>query len=262
MGEIPRITHQIWLQGWDKLPEKFHTNVRLLKEKNPEYRHMQWDEASLRAECEKISPEVAAKYDSFPYLIQKVDLGRIAVLHNYGGISVDTDMKPLNSINSTPHLDTAECMISKGAFPLNLIGHTNNAVIISIPQHPFLQDVINTTVESSVQEKDYTTKELYIDATTGPRFFETVIDRHREEIVFLDNKFYEPCFSVDPVCRPKVDSIMLHQHEMSWVSPFIKTLFHILFPLIYVLMVAIPALALYYVLKLISRPKSRLRGSR
>jgi mannosyltransferase OCH1-like enzyme len=245
MGEIPRTTHQIWLQGWDALPEKFHANVKLLKEKNPDYIHKQWDERSLRQECARIGPQVLRTFDAFPHLIQKVDLGRLVVLYTHGGISVDTDMKPLNSINSTPHLDSAEIMISMGAFPLNIIGHTNNAVILSVPGHPFLRDAIDTICSASLKESDYTTKELYIDATTGPSFMETVIRRHRDSIVFLDNKFYEPCFSVDPVCSASRDSIMLHQHEMSWVSPFFRDLFRLLFPLIYVLMILIPLLILY-----------------
>ena len=259
MGDIPRITHQIWLQGWNNLPEKFHGNVRLLEEKNPGYRHMKWDEESLRRECERISPEVAQKFNSFPHLIQKVDLGRLVVLYTYGGISVDTDMKPLRPIDSTPHLDSAECMISKGAFPLNIIGHTNNAVILCRPRHPFLEDAIQTIAAAQIQESDYSTKELYIDATTGPRFFETVIARHKEKIIFLDNKFYEPCFSVDPICRPTSDSIMLHQHEMSWVSPFFRDLFRLLFPLIYVILVAVPLMILYFI---ISRSTGVLRGFR
>ena len=259
MGDIPRITHQIWLQGWDRLPEKFHENVRLLEEKNPDYRHMKWDETSLRAECAKMGAEVADRFDSFPHLIQKVDMGRMVVLYTYGGISVDTDMKPLRPIDSTPHLDSAECMISKGAFPLSVIGHTNNAVILCMPGHPFVEDAVRTMVASPAAESSYPTKELYINATTGPTLFESVIARHREKIVFLDNKFYEPCFSVDPVCRPSEDSIMLHQHEMSWVSPFFRDLFRLLFPLIYVIIAAVPLAAVYF---LISRSKAAPRGSR
>lgn len=256
--DIPRITHQIWLQGWDTLPEKFHENVKLLREKNPEYRHMQWDEGSLRRECMKIGPEVAVKFDSFPHLIQKVDLGRFVVLHNYGGVSVDTDMKPLTSINTTPHLDSAECMISKAAFPLNITGHTNNALIIVRPEHPFIRDLIDTIAESEVNENSYSTKELYIDATTGPSFVESIIARHREKIVFLDNKYYEPCFSVDTMCTAKTDSIMLHQHEMSWINPIFRDLFKLIFPLVYVIYYGVPILIVYLLVTL--RSKSKLRG--
>jgi mannosyltransferase OCH1-like enzyme len=263
MGEIPRVTHQIWLQGWDALPEKFHENVRLLRSKNPEYTHMTWDETSLRAECAKIGPEVAEKFDSFPHLVQKVDLGRYVVLYNYGGVSVDTDMKSLKAINSTPHLDSADCMISGGAFPLSVIGHTNNALIIVKPKNDFILDIITSVVETEADPTAYVTKELYIDATTGPRFMQKVIERHREKIVFLDNKFYEPCFSADPICQTTNDTIMDHQHEMSWIHPEFKWTFKYLFGLLYFLLAAIPlAIAYYAYVCITSRPKSGLRGSR
>lgn len=263
MGEIPRITHQIWLQGWDELPEKFHENVRLLHSKNPEYTHMTWDEKSLRAECAKVGPEVAEKFDSFPHLVQKVDLGRYVVLYNYGGVSVDTDMKSLKSISSTPHLDSADCMISGGAFPLSVIGHTNNALIIVKPKNEFILDIITSVVETEADPTAYSSKELYIYATTGPRFMQKMFEKHREKIVFLDNKFYEPCFSADPVCRPADDTIMDHQHEMSWIHPDFKWTFKYLFGLLYVILAAIPLALMYYVYVYITlRPKSRLRGSR
>ncbi len=263
MGEIPRVTHQIWLQGWDELPEKFHENVRLLRSKNPEYTHMTWDETSLRAECAKIGPEVAEKFDSFPHLVQKVDLGRYVVLYNYGGVSVDTDMKSLKAINSTPHLDSADCMISGGAFPLSVIGHTNNALIIVKPKNDFILDIITSVVETEADPTAYVTKELYIDATTGPRFMQKVIERHREKIVFLDNKFYEPCFSADPICQTTNDTIMDHQHEMSWIHPEFKWTFKYLFGLLYFILAAIPlAIAYYAYVCITSRPKSGLRGSR
>ena len=258
MGTIPRITHQIWLQGWDQLPEKFHENVRLLRVKNPDYRHMTWDKTSLRTECAKIGPEVVAKFDSFPHLVQKVDLGRFVVLYNYGGVSVDTDMKSLRSIGSTPHLDSADCMISGGAFPLNIVGHTNNALIITKPKNPFIEDMISTIVGAKIDEKSFLSKELYINATTGPQAFQTVVEKHRENIVFLDSKFYEPCFSIDPVCKPTEETIMDHQHEMSWIHPSFRELFKYLFVLLYVLLIAVPIAALYLIL----RPKVALRGSR
>ena len=72
------------MQGWDKLPVKFNDNVSRLHSMNPEYKHMQWDEKSLRSECVKISKECAAKYDSFEHMISRVDFGRYVVLYTYG----------------------------------------------------------------------------------------------------------------------------------------------------------------------------------
>jgi mannosyltransferase OCH1-like enzyme len=61
---IPLITHQIWIQGWDVIPDKFKLNTESLKKHNPEFTHMTWDEKSLREECAKISHNVRDKFDS------------------------------------------------------------------------------------------------------------------------------------------------------------------------------------------------------
>ena len=73
---------------------------------------MVWDETSLRDECRKLFPAVLAKFDSLPYLVQKVDFGRLVILYAYGGITVDTDMKSLNAIDTTPKINSAEVIVS------------------------------------------------------------------------------------------------------------------------------------------------------
>lgn len=45
---IPKITHQIWLQGWKSLPPKFKGNVESLRTLNPGYTHMVWDESLFK----------------------------------------------------------------------------------------------------------------------------------------------------------------------------------------------------------------------
>ena len=70
---IPKITHQIWMQGWKNLPEKFQENVEILHEMNPGYTHMKWDEESLRIECSKFGADCLKKFDSFELFIN-IDL--------------------------------------------------------------------------------------------------------------------------------------------------------------------------------------------
>jgi mannosyltransferase OCH1-like enzyme len=238
---IPKITHQTWLQGWDKLPDKFKVNVDDLHNMNPDYTHMQWDEKSLREECMKIGPEVAAKFDEFPYLVQKVDLGRYVVVYNHGGITVDTDMKSLRSVSNTPNIDTADMIVSYSAFPANMLGIFNNAMIFAKPHHPALHELIQTIVESSVKESDFPNKEMYINATTAFSKFNKIVNAHKDTIVFLDHKYFEPCFSVDPVCKPTSASIMDHKHELSWFNGYTKILAKILIVILYLLVfVVIP----------------------
>ncbi len=101
---IPFISHQFWYQSLHHLPKKYAKQRETLMAMNSEYEHMLWDHAALRRECARYGDRCLAKYDSFCYLHQRVDLGRYVVLYNHGGISVDMDvisLKPLSIPGST-----------------------------------------------------------------------------------------------------------------------------------------------------------------
>ena len=215
---IPKITHQIWMQGWENLPEKFQENVAGLHETNPGYSHMKWDDQSLKEQCAKFSKECAEKYDSFEHLHSKVDFGRYVVLYNYGGISIDTDMVALSPIDNTPDLDDGDFFISEITYPGNLIGLKNNAVIICKPQNSVLKDGITRIIEDKRASKDFKMKEEYINETTGPGFMSKLVSEHKDKVKVLSYKYYEPCSPKDPYCEIPETAIMDHQHELSWTS--------------------------------------------
>jgi mannosyltransferase OCH1-like enzyme len=243
--KIPRITHQIWFQGWDKLPAKFQANADALARLNPNYTHMKWDEQGLRAECLKVGPEVAAKFDSFPLMIQKIDFGRYVVLYNYGGISVDTDMAQLKPIDMTPHIDTEEFIVSNIPFPTSYITkNINNAIIIVSPHNIIMNDLIMSIVQQTQIKDKYLTDSLYVMHTTGPIFFYTVINKYKN-IIKLDNKYFEPCFSSDPFCSVSAVSIMDHQHEQSWLPSYFNFIWKFLFILMYISFIVIPVGIVY-----------------
>jgi mannosyltransferase OCH1-like enzyme len=247
MRSIPYIIHQIWFQGWNEVPDKYKENVKLLHKYNPKYKQLQWDEHSLRVECAKFSKEVLDKFNSFPYLIQKVDLSRFVVLYNYGGVSIDTDMKSLKPIDTTPNIESADCIVSMGSFPLNVLGYTNNAVFLIKPRHPLMYDIINSIVESNKKESSYFSKELYIDATTGPRFVDSIVKRH--DVIKIDNIYYEPCNEYFP-CSIDAESIMDHQHGNSWMDSSSIIIIKIL---IFLLMALFTACIIYFVVFVYSK---------
>jgi len=221
---IPKITHQIWMQGWETLPENFQMNVDRLHEVNPDYQHMKWDEKSLRTECQKYSAACLEKFDSFEYLHSKVDLGRYVVLYNYGGISVDTDMVAMRPIRYTPHINTDDFLISQQTFPYNLLGLKNNALIICTQKNYIIKDAIETIIGDTRTPADFTLKEFYVDRTTGPIFIGNIVDSYKHNVVVLDYKYYEPCSTSDTSCKLSSETIMDHRHELSWVSTWYKFL--------------------------------------
>lgn len=230
---IPKITHQIWMQGWSELPAKFAENVELLHRLNPEYKHMKWNDAGLRLQCALLGPHVVAKYDSFQHLVQRVDLGRYVVAYNFGGVTVDVDMKSFKPISATPGLATGDFIVSQSAFPATLVGFINNALIIVKPHHPVLLEIINDICALDAKEHDYISKELYIGATTGVPFYK-IIKRRKSEVTIIDSRYFEPCFSVDPICSPDRAAIMDHRHELSWFSGGMKLFVSVLILVLYV----------------------------
>jgi len=254
--ETPKITHQIWMQGWRELPEKFHENVEKLHEMNPEYTHMKWDAETLREQCKMFSQECLEKYESFEHLHSKVDFGRYVVLYNYGGISIDTDMAPLRSIKHTPHMNEHDFLISEMSYPANLMGFKNNAVIICAPNNQVLKTGIERIINDKRTPKDFKAKEEYINETTGPIFIGRLVDEHKEKVKILSYKYYEPCSPKDPYCEIQDDSIMDHQHELSWTSSTFKYLmwlfYFVLHNVRYVILAAI-LYGLYFMYKRVGK---------
>ena len=215
---IPKITHQIWMQGFENIPEKFKKNVEALHALNPEYEHRQWNESLLREECEKYSSECLERFDSFELMTLKIDLGRYVVLYNYGGISVDTDMEQLKPLSTLSYSELNGFTISKTAFPLKLFGFLNNAVIITPPQNNILKNIIDRIIADNRSVSDFSSNNSMVDETTGPRFINNTLSSINIPYTILDNKYFEPCSSLDYFCRVHKDSIMNHHHEGSWRS--------------------------------------------
>ncbi len=220
---VPRIIHQIWMQGWDKVPSKFDENRAALRRLNPYWQIMEWDEQSLRSECAALGPEFLHTFDRLPLLISKVDFGRYVVIYRYGGVSLDLDMAPLQPLNSTPGLDEHPLMLSRTMLGGPIV---NNALFIACPHNPFVMRLLLAIVNSDANYEAYPTKDLYVQMTTGPLFLTRMAAS--ENIHILDSKYFEPCISLDAGCIRPDAAIMDHQHELSWMNGWMVSLFRLL----------------------------------
>jgi mannosyltransferase OCH1-like enzyme len=247
---IPKITHQIWMQGFENIPDKFKKNVSDLHKLNPEYEHKQWNENSLRVECSKYSKECVERFDSFSKMIMKIDLARYVVLYNYGGISVDTDMVQLSPIRNTPSIKSETFIISQSGFPYNLTGNYNNAVIITVPGNTIVKKIIDEIIANNKSCSKYIIKELCVHDITGPIHVTKVVKNSKEPHTVLDNKYYEPCTSIDIFCNTHKDSIMDHKHEGSWsawyLSYILKIVTFILRFFIYIVLAIVLIFIFFY----------------
>lgn len=225
MVVVPRVTHQIWFQGWHELPPRYHGYTEKLEILNQNWEHMKWDEEGLRTECTKFSPEALAKFESFTQMIQKIDFGRYVVLHNYGGVSVDCDAECLRPLDKIPYIDKFDCIISKNS--LNRIENKlasfgmsqdltmlNNATIGCSKEHPLMKRFIEFLIENESWNEDET---IDTQLKTGPLIMSMFFNKFLDDVFVADAEIFEPWGHVTK------RTILDHKYTLSWLDSVVAS---------------------------------------
>ena len=217
---VPKVTHQIWFQGWDQLPDKYHGDTEKLSFLNPEWNHMKWDEKTLRTECEKFSPEALAKFDGFTNMIQKIDFGRYVVLYNYGGVSVDCDAECLRPLEKTPGIDRYDLILGKNSLTKmeNKVASyglsrdlvvVNNATLCCSKENQLMKQFIEFLIKNESWNED-----LLLDTQlkTGPLALSVFFNKYLDDILVLDSDIFEPFGNVTK------RTVINHRYDQSWTG--------------------------------------------
>jgi mannosyltransferase OCH1-like enzyme len=209
------------MQGWDKLPQKFHKNVEKLRILNPKWEHKTWDEQQLRTACEKFGSECAARFDAYEHFIQKVDFGRYVILYLYGGVVLDCDMEAKKPLDEVPDINSAPlitCKANDSVIETSIVtyGHIknddwfiNNAFICCEPKNPYIKRLIQWCIDDTTRRKDYWSQPYFVSFTTGPIRISTALKDANMTILYPDviESEYD---------NPK--AIFLHDHQFSWTD--------------------------------------------
>ena len=90
---IPKIIHQIapsdksnWHPKWEECRESF-------KEKFPDHKIRLWHDTTSEPFAKKYYPRFYDLVKGYPFMINKLDIFRIMLLHRYGGIYADMDVE-------------------------------------------------------------------------------------------------------------------------------------------------------------------------
>lgn len=225
--------HQIWYQGEGAMPARYAASARRLREMNPDWRHVVWDADGLRDACSRAGPRVLARYDSFPHMHQRIDLGRYAVLLLYGGLSVDLDTVQLRPLSAglprwmletdvpvftrlivSPH---ETYIITRGRH-FGELRMVNNAMILCPKGAPGMRALIDAICASPSPTRG--PPHDAIMRTTGPEHVSEIVDHlsSRGLVRVVPPVYFEPCIGLDPTCRPPPDAVMDHRHENSWIE--------------------------------------------
>ena len=239
---IPKIIHQIWFQEKThqklcidnlSVPLKIKKNIREIIKLNSEYKYYLWNKEKIINLIKNYYPKYYQLYLDCKYMIQRIDLAKYLIIYHYGGIYIDIDCKPIKSfdnffskfndhkllfVSKTPRFNNLENYFVKLVYDFKTDNYfINNGIIISPKNHHFLKYLLNRIDTYFYKNND----KLYISKifnTFGPSTFTNLILEHKNDIMILDNKYFEPCYGKDITCKISEETILLHQHQSFWIK--------------------------------------------
>ena len=135
---VPRIVHQIWLQGEHKSPIPV-TELQNLPWGNA-VKHEFWDEQRITHLVETQYSAYASWFSRIPMLMIKVDVARGFLLHHFGGVYVDIDYHPTHRFEEVFDIPLLKPAVGEYQ-DLGLTRIPNNAWIASRKGDIFWTDV-------------------------------------------------------------------------------------------------------------------------
>lgn len=233
--------HQIWFQG--DPPKKYQSSINSWKKHHPNHKHILWNKNTMEPIVQKY-PKLYQTYSQFTHMHQKIDFFKYLILREMGGIYADMDtvcLKPMPFKKLT--VSKMPCNFIESWVISGYLETINNGIIVSEKGHPFWDYLLE-----KIKPIQKSSKMATIQATTGPSNFTKACKEFG--IVPVSSKYFEPCYSLDPFCTVKKDSVAVHNHEQTWINPLQKFAISSWFILKYPLFLFIGYI-MYIVLKLV-----------
>lgn len=230
--------HQIWFQGEQNIPEKYHKYIQSVKDKNQDWTYTVYNENDIIGYASKFSKKCEDTIKSYKHMHQKIDLGRYLICYYEGGITVDIDSECVRSFNeflNNPLLKKYDILLSKnlsiercfeGFFAsmymaLKSSNYLNNSLIISHQSNsPVLKGLINHIIgldSCGSFENSFSC----IEKTTGPVVFSNYM-KSQKTVGYVPFEYIS--FSDDNNIKIP-DMYLLHHVQLSWLNPVVKFMF-------------------------------------
>lgn len=211
---IPKIIHQIWLQGKNNIPPElklFHDECYVV---NNNFKQMFWDENKIRKLLKsKFGKKYVDLFDYFTVFAQKADFARYAILYTYGGIYLDMDTKCKKNLSPFTEYKFFTTIAGDGFY--DLYERYHNAVIGTIPQHSLFPIMFKNIFARQSHANNVT-------YSTGTRLFYDSIQEYLKsnpnDITIVDPKYLHPCGILSgPDCINQCDECyIVHTNHSSW----------------------------------------------
>lgn len=271
--KFPRIVHQIWMQGEAEMPDFAVESMGTWKEKNPGFEYMFWDEEAISRLIEQDYAWFYETWKGFPHMVQRVDTGRYAILHRYGGIAADMDSYCLNSVEPLmSKFDGTEKTVLVSEFPFqNPVEHIlqqsfnfgkkliNNGIQVAKPGNRIHLALLHTSKERGDSVRggkiDPGSKAQEVGQVGGLAMAKNVMqfDEYRDELEILPYYAFE-AQEAPQKTREKGEGVYSeHVWKASWLPVWLQKLLEKTGPksLKYTLAASLPLLlvGLFFLLK-------------
>ncbi|AZL89335.1 glycosyltransferase [Megavirus baoshan] len=215
---IPKIIHQIWIQGYDSIPDKLKSYHLGCKYINDNFEHVFWDEEKIKKIIlDEFGQKYLDLYNIYEIPAQKADFARYVILYTHGGIYLDMDM--VCRKNLTPFLQY-NFFVTTPMF-YQYAKSILNGIIGCIPKHPFFLIIFEKMFERQHMKNDI------LQSTGTKLFYECAIqyakNNPNNDIMLIDRKYLHPCTTYDDeTCIYTCDDCYVaHTGYSSWV-PYYK----------------------------------------
>lgn len=242
---IPKIIHQIWIQGYDKIPLELLTYHQNCIRINGDFKYYFWDNTKIRNFLlEYFGKNYLDLYDDYTIFAQKADFARYAILYILGGIYLDMDMlckKDLSIFLNynfflTPYVD----YLKKKKFLNGIIG--------SRPKHPVFINIFTNIFKRKDSKKSVT-------YTTGTKLlFDSIMEyiekNPNNDVSLINTKHLHPCsvfnFNNENCKNECVDCYVVHTDYSSWSPGLRFAKYLIKYRFLIMIIVIICIIVIYY----------------
>jgi mannosyltransferase OCH1-like enzyme len=196
---IPKTIHFIWLGS--PFPKKYHENVFSYIRCNPTWQIRIWTDEDMYPLCNNLD---VAMGDNEILNTFKTDIMRYRIIHDHGGIYVDTDtqcMKPLDPLLERDFI----CGYEWG-------DQAGNAVIGAPAGNPVCRDMLDALSKAYEKHDFHFHNTGDVVNTLGPVLFTDIARRHGVT-PFPKDYFYPGQWSDRNNIRPTPETFIVHYFD-------------------------------------------------
>ncbi|KAE8380069.1 hypothetical protein BDV26DRAFT_150787 [Aspergillus bertholletiae] len=131
---IPATLHHVHLGGTELRPEWLTAREECLR-LHPGWETHLWNDTAANRFVQERFPDLQDTWNSYPYLVQRVDALRYMILYIHGGVILDLDLVCKRSLEPLRRFD----FVAPAAYPAGF----SIGMLLSRPNHSFVRDLID-----------------------------------------------------------------------------------------------------------------------